>query len=83
MHNRDSLVATTEACGAILDLTGDMKLFSEVEQAIIHHPEQVDNDILLGTLRTIGKRTSAVKQLTELLNTKSDYELSMAIVRLS
>lgn len=83
MHNRNSLIATTEACGAILELTGDIKLFTEVEQAIIHHPEQASNDILLGTLRTIGKRTSATKQLVELLNTKSDYELSMAIVRLS
>lgn len=83
MHNRDSLIATTEACGAILDLTGDMKLFSELEQSIIYHPEQASDDILLGILRTIGKRTSTVRQLVELLNTKSDYELSMAIVRLS
>ena len=63
MHNRDSLIATTEVCGAILDLTGDMKLFSELEQSIIYHPKQASDDILLGILRTIGKRTAAVKQL--------------------
>lgn len=83
MYNRNSLIATTETCEAILTLTGDIKLFSEVEQAIIYHPEQASDDILLGTLRTIAKRTTTIKHLTRLLAIKSDQELGMAIIGLS